>query len=381
MIPQHGTLEISRSRLAHNLNLIRTRLAPNTKICATVKADAYGHGLAQISSLLHAQNVQWLAVYSIDEALDIAPLPWFGILVLAPFVVRRANPFLPETLQKLRGQIRINIVDASTAIHLSAALINAGIEQPVNVHIQVDTGLTRSGAAPDTVPNLADTIANLPALHLEGIFAHFSHADVPAHETIHSQSAALHTLAQSLRQKYPHLLAHVQNSAAAWNLPTSNFDLARIGIALYGLQPSTANPIPNLQPIARLTAPILALHHVPANTGVGYNHSFTTRRPSHLAIVPVGYAEGYPRALSSNCIAQIADTDVPIVGRVSMDQVILDLTDIPIAAQPKIGDKLTLISWDPSKPNSIDKIADTTHTIGYEIATHLGPRLTRTIVD
>jgi alanine racemase len=383
MIPQHGTLEISRSRLRHNIDLLRGRLGRHTQLCATLKANAYGHGRALLAGVLRDAGVHWAAVYSLDEALEIAPLPWLGILVLAPFVVNDANSLTAETLEKLRGQVRINITDAESALQLSAALARAGIEQPLNVHIQVDTGLTRSGAAPESVADLAETVAGLPALNLEGIFAHFSHADSPGHETIESQARLLQQIGEKMRQKYPQLMVHVQNSAAAWNLSARGFDLARIGIALYGLQPSTAHPIADLQPIARLTAPILMVHETAANVGVGYGHTFVTKRPSRLAIVPVGYAEGYPRALSNRCVAQVGDVggvDVPVVGRVSMDQVILDVTDVPAA----IGDRVTLISWDPAKPNCIDRMADATGTIGYEIATHFGSgggRLERVLVS
>jgi alanine racemase len=376
MIPQHGTLEISRSRLLHNIDLLRAWLG-KTELCATLKANAYGHGRRLLANVLRDAGVHWAAVYSIEEAMEIAALPWLGLLVLAPFVVTDAEMLTAETVEKLRGQVRLNLVDAETALQLSAALARNGIEQPLNVHIQVDTGLTRGGAAPESVTDLAETVAGLPGLNLEGVFAHFSHGDSPGHETIESQAKMLREIGEKLRRKHPRLMVHVQNSAGAWHLPSQGFDLARVGIALYGLQPSTAHPIADLQPIARLTAPILMIHEVGANVGVGYGHTFVTKRTSRLAIVPAGYAEGYPRALSNRCVAQVGNVDVPMVGRVSMDQVILDVTDVAAA----IGDRVTLISWDPEKPNCIDRMADATGTIGYEIATHFGGRLERVIVD
>ena len=188
-----------------------------------------------------------------------------------------------------------------------------------------------------------------------------------------------------LKQKFPHLIFHLQNSGGSWHTDTANLDLVRIGIALYGLQPSTAHPIPGLLPIAQLTAPILALHDRPPNTGVGYGHTYTTTRPSRLAVVPVGYADGYPRQLSNtkNAIAQIRDIDVPVVGRVSMDQIILDITDLPTEGDlaPQLGDIVTVISSNPTKRNSVVSMAHAIGTIGYELATHFGPRLRRVIVD
>ena len=152
----------------------------------------------------------------------------------------------------------------------------------------------------------------------------------------------------------------------------------RVGIAFFGLQPSTQNPIPGLLPVARLTAPILAIHDRPENIGVGYGHSFTTRRNSRIAIVPVGYADGYPRSLSNRAIVQVRRTDVPVIGRVSMDQIILDVTDVSGVA---VGDEVTIISDDPAKENCVDRLADATQTIGYELTTRWGSRLRRVVAE
>jgi alanine racemase len=378
MIEQHGTLEISRSRLLHNVRVMRERLGERTALCATLKADAYGHGRALLAGVLRDAGVHWAAVYSLDEALDIAPLPWLGIIVLAPFVVPHASAIDAGILEQLRGQVRLNIVDAESARHLSESLVRTGVQQPLHVHIQVDTGLTRSGAPPEQVVQLGEYIGGLPNLHLEGVFAHFSHADVPGHETMTTQMSLLRQVGNALRNKHPHLMVHLQNSAGAWHLRDTGFDLARVGISLYGLQPSTQHPIAELQPVARVTATILALHDTPEGVGVGYGHTFVTQRASRLAIVPVGYAEGYPRAMSNRCVAQVCGVDVPVVGRVSMDQVILDVTEVPPAV---IGERATLVTWDPAKPNCIDRMADAMGTIGYEIATHLGSRLKRALVN
>jgi alanine racemase len=246
------------------------------------------------------------------------------------------------------------------------------------VHVQVDAGLTRIGVEPHEIHDIVDAISLLPNLNLEGLFAHFSHGDVPRHNTVIEQLRVLHAVAGPLKAKYPRLLLHLQNSGGAFHLDDTSLDLVRIGIALYGLQPSTSDRIPGLLPVARVTAPILTIHTRPANTGVGYGHTFVTKRPSRLAVVPVGYAEGFPRLLSNRALAQVHGIDVPVVGRISMDQIIIDITDVPAA---QLGDQVTVVSWDPTKPNSLDQMADAMGTIGYELATHLGPRLNLVIVD
>jgi alanine racemase len=378
MICQSATLALSRSRLLHNVQLLRNHLGTRPALCATIKANAYGHGVLPIATLLQEAHITWCCVYSLEEALAIAHLPWHGILVLAPFV-ETVHSRISETLEhSLLAPIRLTITDIDSARRLSLTLGSRRMNRPLNVHIQIDTGLTRIGVDPDRLPALVAAIESLPNLHLEGLFAHLSHGDVRDHESLAQQMSILQTLAAPLKKRLPHLLIHLQNSGGSFHLPPHDFDLVRCGIALYGLQASTRHPIPNLLPIAQLTAPILAIHERPPHTGVGYGHTFVTTRHSRLAIVPVGYADGYPRALSNHSIAQVHSIDVPVIGRVSMDQLILDLTDIPTAA---IGDTATVISHDPTQPNSIDRMADTLDTISYELTTHWSSRLRRITVE
>jgi alanine racemase len=387
MIPQHGTLELSRSRLRHNLALLRAALGPATRLCATLKADAYGHGVQPLLPLLHAEGVDWACVYSLPEALDLAARglagPPLSLLVLSPVVLPSLADVPHYLLHALPPNVRLNLTDLPSARALSAAL--AGHPRPRPIHIQLDTGLTRVGAAPQDLLPLARAIAALPGLRLEGVFTHLSHGDVPAHPSLRHQLALFRDATSPLLNEFPDLLLHMQNSGGACHLPPPTpahrpGHLARVGIALYGLQPSTADPIPGLTPIARLTAPILALHDRPAGVGVGYGHAFTTARPSRLAVVPVGYADGYPRRLSNtpHAVVSLHGRRAPVVGRVSMDQIIVDVTDIPPAA---VADPVTVFSWDPADPHALDPLADALGTIGYELATHLGHRLRRVIVD
>jgi alanine racemase len=275
----------------------------------------------------------------------------------------------------------VNVTDKGTALRLAKALEAAGAGDPVNVHVQVDAGLTRVGVEPWEAEELVDLVASLPHLRLEGVFAHFSHGDVPRHDTVGEQMRVLHSVADPIRKRYPGLMVHLQNSGGAWHVADSALNMVRVGIALYGLQPSTSDRVEGLLPIARVKAPILAIHERPAGTGVGYGHTFVTRRASRLAIVPVGYADGYPRAMTNRAVAQVGGVDAPVVGRVSMDQIIVDVTDVPSA---RVGDVVTVVSWDVGKRNSLDAMADAIGTIGYELATHLGAgggRLERVIVE
>jgi alanine racemase len=423
MLPQHPTLHLSRSRLRHNLRILQSLAPPNALLCPTLKANAYGHGVELLAPLLAAEGIRWACVYSLPEALALAslalPTP-LNILTLSPVIIPNPRDIPDDLLARLArlsesggGAIRINLMDALSARHLAAGLLKANPKACLPVHLQVDAGLTRMGTLPDALPPLAREVANLPGLHLEGLFAHFSHGDEPGHPTIPLQLQTFLHAALPLKQEFPHLLLHAQNSGGLFNAPpalAAHLHLVRTGIALYGLQPSGGNgsnedrpsappattTTTNLQPIARLTAPILALHTRTAGIGVGYGHTFTTARPSHLAIVPAGYADGYPRALSNDAIAQWHDAQgtahpVPLVGRVSMDQLIFDVTDLfPIQDSgprtqdflvPRLGDPLTLISSHPADHNSLDRLAPRLGTINYELATGWGGRIKRVIED
>ncbi|MCL2639808.1 MAG: alanine racemase [Phycisphaerales bacterium] len=364
MIEQQGRLEISQARVLHNVQAVRAKIGKEIKICATVKANAYGHGVREMVSILRAGGVDWLAVYSMDEMVrDV--MDNMAVLVLAPMVTGE---------HREHRDVRVNVMDETSV----RALSQMGCT--TYVHMQVDTGLTRGGVAMEQAVALAELIAESPGLKLEGIFSHFSHGDEAGHATIDVQARRLTEIAARLKTRWPKLMVHMQNSGGVWNVDRELFpqlDMVRVGIALYGLQPNLAEPILDLLPVARLVAPILAIHDRPAGVGVGYGHAFITTRSSRLAIVPVGYADGYPRGMSNRGVVQVGGADAPVVGRVSMDQIIVDVTDLPAT---QVGDEVTVIAWDPAKPNCMDRIAATMETIGYEITTGLGSRLKRVVV-
>jgi alanine racemase len=379
MLPQHGRLELSREALAYNVALLR-RHAGSALLCAALKANAYGHGCDLLAPLLYEMNVPWACVYSLEEALALAPTTKQKILALAPLVSANGGGVTSEIAHQLAARaqnpIRLTLADIHTAQSLASALTAAGAPKRYPIHVQIDTGLTRAGLALQDAAPLLNFVAAHPALRLEGIYAHLSHGDVKGDASLMRELDPLMMLAAPFVAKDPQVMLHLQNSGGLIHIKNASLDMVRLGISLYGLQPSMTHPIHGLRPIAKLTAPILIIHDRPAGVGVGYGHTFTTQRPSRLAILPVGYGDGYPRALSNRGVVQINNALAPVVGRVSMDQIIIDVTDIPA----KLGDIATAISNDPAAPNSADHIAQMTGTIGYEITTGFGSRLERIIV-
>ena len=379
MIAQGGTLLLSESRLRHNVRLFRQRLAPRVKLGAVVKANAYGHGLNEVAPLLPAAGIEWLCVYSLAEALAAAAITaGMPILAMAPVILHDSSapwsPWPPAWLQDER--IRITLTDESSARRLAAQLAERRFPRPLSVHVQVDTGLTRHGVAADDAPRLLECLAKLPPLRLEGVFMQLSHGEEPDHPACRRQLEIFLERTDRFKTRRPELIRHAQNSGGSWHWPEAPLDLVRLGIGLYGLQPSLRHPLRDLQPVASLVAPIAALHARPRGVGVGYGYLFITARPSRLAVVPVGYADGYPRALSNRAEALVRGHRVPVVGRISMDQSVLDVTDVAV----EIGDVVTLVDNDPASPLCLDRLAGLCDTIGYELATGFGPRLVRRMV-
>ncbi len=380
MMAQHGTLLISETALRSNISLLRQRGGLGATQCATVKANAYGHGLSVVVPLLRKIGLAWVCVYSLAEAMRVAALGWEGsVLVLAPLVSWQGRVELDAAAWDFlhSGRLGLTLTDSASALVLAEVIRKKHPSMRVPVHVQIDTGLTRQGAEVCEAPRLLEQIVALPELKLAGIYMHLSHGDERGSPATAAQLAVFRQIADPVKKRHGEVVLHAQNSGGTWHEGDIGLDMVRLGIAMYGLQPSLNCMIAELRPVAKLVAPITAVHERPAGTGVGYGHSFRTSRPSRLAIVPVGYADGYPRELSGRAVAGVLDREVPVVGRISMDQTILDVTDVAA----RVGDEVTLISDQFGASYSMDRLAERFRTIGYELATRLGERLHRVVVS
>jgi alanine racemase len=333
-----------------------------------------------MTELLVQNGIRWCSVYSLQEAHAVlARTPSLNVHVLCP-VSFQPGPrpcTLPEAWTQVDEsgageRVHLTIQTPESAEILDSLARAAG--RRLKVHIQLDTGLTRQGCLPEELPQLLRTLSGLKHLELTGIFAHFSHGEIPASPITEAQYARFLNSALPLRAQG--VLLHIHNSGGTQRKVPMDVDLVRLGIGLYGLQPGMDHPINALQPIAELIAPVAAVHKRPAGTGVGYGHRFVTARESKLAVIPVGYADGYRRELGGQAVVEIHRKGYPVVGRVSMDQIVVDVTDGDV----REGDMAILISSDPASPISMDHLARTCRTIGYELATGLGARLIRRLI-
>lgn len=368
--------EVSASAVQHNCSLIRRRLTPGTKLCAVVKANCYGHGLTTLLGVL-SDEADWLAVTTPEEAIQVRRLGYERpVLMFFSACAQRDRRDLREALAELIAQrVALTVVAASEAASVAEAARTAGAT--AEVHVKIDTGMGRSGCRPEEAPALVEQVRREKALRLGGLYTHLATAD-EADKSFARQQLRRFLDAVEACGGRSGLILHAANSAATIDLPETHLDMVRPGIALYGCQPSDemANRLP-LRPALRLTARLMQRKTLPAGSRCGYGLTHAFDRDTPVGLVPVGYADGYLRNLSNRATMGIRGRNVPIRGRVSMDQVIVDLTDAPDA---QVGDEVEIISNDPGAPHSAENLARLAGTIPYEITCRLGHRARRVLI-
>lgn len=377
-------LLISRSALLHNAALLRRAIAPGTRICAILKADAYGHGAMIVADALcnyssdasEGPAVDALAVASIDEA---AALPD----VKVPIIVFRPieNAFLGRQRSKLEEAVRngwvLTLCSTSAAEDLARIALASG--KRASVQVMVDTGMTRAGIEPHQLPELLHKIGSRPSLRLAGVCTHFSNADERHSKHTLDQFACFRQCTDPFAELFRgKVMRHAANSGAIFFLPPSHMEMVRPGIALYGIDPGGAPNVNRaLRPVMKWTAPLVGIRQIRRGIGVGYGQTWQAARDTRIGLVPVGYADGYLRAFSNQAVTLVHGAPAPVVGRVSMDLMTVDLGAIP---QAQIGDEVTLLDNDPLSQVSAYALAKWADTIPYEIFCRIGSRIQRVAV-
>jgi alanine racemase len=367
------TAEISVAAVEHNLSVLRALLPTTTKLCAVVKADCYGHGLFGLLDVI-SQNADWLAVATPEEALDLRALGYAGPL-LSFFPPTNAGAGSREGFAELiASDVTLTLVSPAEVADAAAAA--KGLDRTAEVHLCVDTGMHRRGAALEAVAELAAQVRAQDALHLGGLYTHFASADEADKTSARDQLARFSEAASAYGSDG--MLLHAANSAATIDLPEAHLGMVRPGIALYGYHPSDEmHNRPALRPVLRLVSRLMQIRDIPPGERCGYGLTHTFRRSSRVGLVPVGYADGYLRALSNRACMRVDGEESPVCGRVSMDQTIIDLTDIPGA---RVGDEVEVYSRDPDAPNSVENLSRIAGVIPYELTSRLGRRARREVV-
>ena len=371
------TAEISASAVAENLALLRRRLTPGVAICGVVKADCYGHGLATLLDVL-ADKTDSLSAATPDEAIRLREMGYQSpiLVFFSPCAYGSAAERRDAIEMLIRRKITLTLVAGAELADVASAARLAG--ETAQVHVKIDSGMGRSGVLPELAPALIEQIRASDGLKLTGIYTHLASADEADKNSARAQRELFLQTAVKCGGR-DGLTLHAANSAAMIDLPETHLDMVRPGIAIYGYQPSDQmhTHLP-LRPAMRVWGRLMQVKDVPAGSKCGYGQTYTFAKPGRIGLAPIGYGDGYPRRLSNRAVMTVDGHEAPIRGRVSMDQVIIDLTDIPSAA---VGDKVEIISPNPAAPNSVENLARLAGTIPYEITCALGPRIKRVMVS
>ncbi|MEW6458704.1 MAG: alanine racemase [Bacillota bacterium] len=366
--------EVNLSALAHNLGEVRRLVGPDTEVAAVVKANAYGHGLVEVAGTLLAHGADRLCVARVDEGVALREAGIDAPVLVMGFV----PPPLYDTA--LDHDLTLTVCDPEAAAELSAAAARHG--RPAPVHLKLDTGMGRLGlvtADRDLYRNIL-AIASLPHLEIEGLYTHFANAD--RRDKSHAQRQLVDFVEVTCTLGHDGIdieLLHAANSAALIDMPESRLNLVRPGIMLYGLYPSpeVKTRQVDLRPVMTLKAQVGFLKRVPAGWTVSYGSTYTTPAPTTLATVPCGYADGYNRRLSNRGAVLIHGRRAPVVGRVTMDQIVVDVGHIPGVA---VGDEVVLFGRQGEAELHVDEVAALLDTINYEVVCAVSARVPRVYV-
>lgn len=354
-------IDVDLGAIRDNLGWLRGRLPEGVKVALVAKADAYGHGLVPVGRYAAENGADWLCVATVQEGLSLRDAG-----VESPILV--LSPILPvEAEQAVFYDLRITLERAETARAVSEAA--AGQNRIAKVHLEVDTGLARFGAMPDEVLDLARQIAADPHLELEGVCQHFIDSGNDP-DTTALQMGLFRAVLDAVQDGGVELpMVHAANSAGATLRRDATFDLVRIGILAYGVDPyKMAGGA--LRPVMRWRTRVTALRQIPTGAGVSYCSTHRVSRPSVIATLGVGYGDGYPRSLSSKGKVLVRGQEADVVGLVCMDQVLIDATDV---AGIEIGDEVELIG----PTITVERLAGWASTNVHEIVTRIMSRVPR----
>ena len=364
-------IEVDSKALAHNYSEIKKNLSPKSVCMSVVKSNAYGHCLVDFAQEMQKLGIDWFGVDSMTEAISLR-----NNGITKPILV--LGHTLPQMLQKASD---LDVSITVSTYELLTAISTTSFPKKIKIHIKVDTGMNRQGFLESEIDTLIDTLQKKSEkVEGEGLFTHFAAAKNPAFPGRTLKQVAIFTTWIDAFKKADHdPITHASASGSAIVFSETHFDMVRIGFALYGLWPSkevekSSSHRLLLMPILQWKTIIGEVKKIPKGSQVGYDATETMNRESKIAICPIGYWHGYPRALSSVGYVLVHGMRARVVGRVSMDMITIDVTDIDTVA---VGDEVTLVGADGDETVSIEEIAELSDTSGYEMVTRINPLIKR----
>ncbi len=370
--PERPTwIEVDLRAIANNTRRIKDLIGERVRILISLKADAYGHGALKVARTALHNGASMLGVATVSEA---TPLREAGIE--ASILVFGYVP-LWQMREAVRQNITVTLYSSESAHALSRAALALG--KTVNVHLKIDTGMSRLGIRAEQseeILMLAHELRELPGLHFEGVYTHFAEADSADRRSIQRQLARFHTILQILeRAGLRPAIVHAANSAATITEPAAHFDMVRPGIAIYGLDPSAEIHLPpGFRAALSFKTQVSQVKLIPAGEKISYGGTYTTERPTWIAVLPVGYADGFRRGPKNWGSVLLHGQEAPLLGRVCMDQCMVDVSAIP---QVKMGDEVVLIGRQGEASLSAERVAERLGTINYEVVSEILARVPR----
>lgn len=367
-------VEIDKQAFEHNIKQYKKVIQP-ALLAPVIKSNAYGHGLEIIAQLCDAhQDVDRICLVSLSEAVFLR-----SIGVKKPLLVLS---ILDEDLEKVAlHDIAVTIYDLETAYALNS--VGKKFQKKIAVHIKIDTGLSRLGFGAASAFSAITIIATLPFIIIEGMYTHFANSESAQHDFLCHQLMQFNALIEQTKKSGIIIpLLHTSCSAAILATSSTHFTMARTGIGIYGLWPSestksaasTNHPWFSLKPVLTWKTSIIHLKEIPAGSFVGYDCTHQTTQTTRVATLPVGYWDGYDRKLSNNGVVMIKNRYAPVVGRVAMNLMMIDVTEIDVA----VGDPVTLLAGDSEI--TAEMIAAKCGTINYEVVTRINQQISRVVV-
>ncbi|HOG45392.1 MAG TPA: alanine racemase [Anaerolineae bacterium] len=361
-------VEIDLEAIAHNVRLVRRLVGERVALMAILKADGYGHGAIKTARTALNNGATYLGVACLSEALALRQVG-----IEAPILVLGYTPPW-QARETVASQVDAAVFSIETAEALSRAAVELG--RPARVHVKVDTGMGRLGLLPEETLPFMLALAGLPGLEVQGLFTHFAMADCADRTHCNEQWRRFSALLAELEQRgLRPPLVHAANSAATLTMPEAHCDMVRVGVALYGLNPSADVPCPaGFRQALTFKTQIAQVKTLPAGSCVSYCCAYHTPRDSRVAVIPVGYADGFRRAPQHWGHVLVRGQRAPIVGRVCMDQTMIDVTDIPGV---RYGDEVVLIGTQGRERITVDEVAAQLGTINYEVVSEILARVPR----
>lgn len=352
--------EVDLDAISANVGAVRAEVGPSTRVMAIVKADGYGHGAVPVARQAIDAGAEWLGVATLEEGLELRQAGIDAPVLVLGYVAGA------DVADAVRHDLGLTIASSDTLSDF------AKVRRRVRLHLKVDTGMTRLGVRVDEVPSVLNRMARA-GLRLDGVFTHLASAEEPDHSFTREQLNRFDAVLPQVRAQFPNVLVHAANSAAALGHSRSRYNLVRIGLAMYGLYPDRqlAGRV-TLIPAMRLLSRVVRTVRVNPGTTVGYGATYRALRPTTIATVACGYADGYPRLAGLNGEVMLNGARVHIAGRVSMDNLTIDAGDRPAQA----GDIVELFG----RGVSVDEVAEWAHTISYEVVCGVGTRVPRVYV-